>query len=538
MKNKIITFVFVVCSSCFFAKGQDGIPYSELALKLSRNYFGGSARVASMGGAFGALGADASTLSVNPAGLGVYRSKEYSISPSLKLINNDANYFSSSLGTKDTYFNINEFGLINVLPSFRKTGLISINLGFGMNRLADLKNKYQMNGLGMSSSKTDHFANNAQGYYYGDFQGTTYDEYAHFKGKVPWQTIEAWETGLIQRRSQSAYADGPFYDDRYESVLKEGDQVDQYIDIYEEGRIDEYAFSIGANINNNLFFGLTMGYQDIKYEYRMIHGENFVGYAQGTGFDEVQSYYLNGSGLNFKLGTIFLPTDKLRLGLAVHTPTWISVEESYFSLMEADLLDVGFVDANNTHLYDEKHDIFNPSEPEYANVYELDMRSPWKLILSGAYVIASKGLISVDYEYADYRQMHYASGQGLGEINKDIDELYQASHTFRVGGEWRFTPSLLLRGGYAYYGNPYDESKSKKWLSSYESDTHFYTAGLGYRIKKCFIDLAYVAGKTNRYQHLYEIATDQADAEYAYESVGANISSLSQRLVLTIGFRL
>lgn len=46
------------------------------AYRFSQPDLRGTARFMGMGGAFGALGGDLSTLSQNPAGIGVYRSNE------------------------------------------------------------------------------------------------------------------------------------------------------------------------------------------------------------------------------------------------------------------------------------------------------------------------------------------------------------------------------------------------------------------------------------------------------------------------------
>src|ERR1043166_10287149 len=55
------------------------------ALRYSQTGLAGTARFISMGGAFGALGGDFSTLSWNPAGLAIYRTSEFTFSPSLYL---------------------------------------------------------------------------------------------------------------------------------------------------------------------------------------------------------------------------------------------------------------------------------------------------------------------------------------------------------------------------------------------------------------------------------------------------------------------
>ncbi|MFM9057060.1 MAG: hypothetical protein ACKOQY_10325, partial [Bacteroidota bacterium] len=51
------------------------------ALRYSMLNYGSTARSLAMGNSFGALGADFSSLSMNPAGIGLYRRSEFSISP-------------------------------------------------------------------------------------------------------------------------------------------------------------------------------------------------------------------------------------------------------------------------------------------------------------------------------------------------------------------------------------------------------------------------------------------------------------------------
>ena len=51
-------------------------------VRFSSTSSSGSARVAAMGGAFGALGGDLSAVGINPAGTGVFEKPELSITPS------------------------------------------------------------------------------------------------------------------------------------------------------------------------------------------------------------------------------------------------------------------------------------------------------------------------------------------------------------------------------------------------------------------------------------------------------------------------
>ena len=55
------------------------------AYQLSQGDLKGTARFVSMGGAFGALGGDLSTLNQNPAGIGVYRSSEIGVTMDINM---------------------------------------------------------------------------------------------------------------------------------------------------------------------------------------------------------------------------------------------------------------------------------------------------------------------------------------------------------------------------------------------------------------------------------------------------------------------
>ncbi|MDA3853446.1 MAG: hypothetical protein PF444_04305, partial [Bacteroidales bacterium] len=79
---KRITLIITLFASLFSISAQTAFD----ALSFSREVSGGTARYMSMGGAFSALGGDFSTLSVNPAGIGIYRSNEFTFTPTLDFI--------------------------------------------------------------------------------------------------------------------------------------------------------------------------------------------------------------------------------------------------------------------------------------------------------------------------------------------------------------------------------------------------------------------------------------------------------------------
>src|SRR5665647_3550178 len=69
--------------------------YVDNALLFSEQNYGSTARSKAMGNAFGALGGDFGSLSINPAGIGIYQRGEVSVT--LSNINNNTE--STYLGT-------------------------------------------------------------------------------------------------------------------------------------------------------------------------------------------------------------------------------------------------------------------------------------------------------------------------------------------------------------------------------------------------------------------------------------------------------
>ena len=88
--------------------------------RLLMNDLNGTARYVGMGGAMEALGADISTISTNPAGIGLFRHSTVSISAGL-VSQQDAKEFDGKNGTKMSF---DQLGFISCQPQIvRECGL-------------------------------------------------------------------------------------------------------------------------------------------------------------------------------------------------------------------------------------------------------------------------------------------------------------------------------------------------------------------------------------------------------------------------------
>lgn len=103
--------------------------------ELSQTQFNfGTARSMAMAGAFTSLGADLSSMAINPAGLGMYRHNEISITPLVTMTRaqNSAEAWNSNASNR---FALSSFGFVfNLYEGTGRT--TSVNFGFGYNRLA------------------------------------------------------------------------------------------------------------------------------------------------------------------------------------------------------------------------------------------------------------------------------------------------------------------------------------------------------------------------------------------------------------------
>lgn len=467
--KRIVVIILAFCSVGVMGQGIDDI------YRLSHlNAPQGTARFTGMGGAFGALGADFSSLSQNPAGIAMYRSSELMLTPSLKNRIDETRYIGNEYRDSRNRFMFDNFGFVSSLQAVKKEdekGLMMLNFGIGYNRVKDLYFETSLYGLNKDYSIADYFAKLATDYEY-RWQNLTHDPDGgwdpYFDSNAWWEAIMAWNTFLIDTVAGKQ--------NEYESFLYPGDAVYQEKSISSEGGIGEYTFSMGANLSNKFYWGATIGVHDVYIRYYTYYtevadaGNNTSGdiIFQGMNFNE--RLLIEGSGVNLKAGFIYRPIPQLRLGIAAHTPTFYKLNERFRASMESDM------------------NIGNAKETTPTNYYDYRIESPYRLIGSLAYTFGQIGLISADYEYVDYSSMRFGKG-GDGyrfkSENQDINRIFTNSHNVRVGGE-AWIRDLALRAGYAYYGGAYKQDEVLAMTA-----TNVFSGGFGLRLDNFYVDWAY-----------------------------------------------
>lgn len=471
------------------------------AVRYSLLDVGGTARSVGIGGAIGALGADFSVLSTNPAGAAAFRRSEFTFTPTLELSSADATLKDNDTNTDNkTNFNFNNIGVVfsgSPLSSKWRTAVF----GIGVNRMANFHQNI---------------------YYEGSSYGSITDRWWELAGTTPDGQLDLFEAqvaldagALYDYDPQLGYLTD-FLDD---AELPGSFLVDKSQQIKRKGSINELVFTYAGNYDEKLMIGATLGVPILNYEetktFRETDDLDRVPFFDELEFTE--RLKTKGSGINFKLGLIYRLSQMVRLGAAIHTPTSFGLEDTF----STDL----------SYRYEDASGIqrFEASSPE--GTFEYRMRTPWRFIGSGGVIIQKQGFLSAELEYVDYTnaKLNFNSTSDPGdkareeEVNGEINNQLKSALNIRFGGEYALE-SYRVRAGYSLVASPY---------ANIEETNGSLSLGAGYRGEGFFIDLAYKRLTSNSEYRPYLLSESNIDLEQQVD-----IEANRNRFMITLGFKL
>ncbi len=493
MKKIALIYVILFATlSASFAQNADD------ALRYSQQFYTGTARFMSMGGAFTALGGDISSLSQNPAGLGVFRSSELSITPQLFHIKTTAGLNSTNTTDYIYNFNLAQAGIVaNIINNDRETGLISLNIGYTFNKTNNLNQSIIIDGISDNSSLADLWTDNAEGLYRSELSDYAPDSYL------------AWETWIIDSlpgfntsygTAYSNYGDNPpsVYGQTMRRLVNHG------------GYTGEHAISAGINLSNNLFVGATLGISHLNYssQYEHLESTDAILPSEFENFDYTFYYSNEGTGYGLKIGAIYKPIEILRLGFAFHSPTLYKINEYVYDNMTSNFTDGSHYSASN-----------DPVRYSYA------LTTPFKAIVGAAVQLKKLALISVDYEFIDYSTARFSDtgdDYNYSSKNATIKRTLKAASNLRLGAEVRLD-RLYLRGGYSYYGKIWADQELNRDL-----DYNSLSFGAGFREQNVYVDFGFSTLMNPHQYVLYSSST---------ESLISDMSITRNMYTVTFGYK-
>jgi hypothetical protein len=450
----------------------------------------GTARALGMAGAFSAVGADFTATSLNPAGLGLYRKSEFMLTPTVRLLGNQSDYLDGTAQTNYGRFGFSNVGYVyadRIAKWNRETrtreeaesGLKSYAFSVGFNQLAALGRKTEVGAFNSSSSITEYFAAQANGMSIAELEADN-----GYAGQA-W-----WAYAIDSSGSEGNYIGAG-----------NGGRVQQDLSISELGRLNEWTVGFAANLDDKLYFGGTIGIQDLRYEQEMIFEERDINDVHNSWANDSTPYtsstltsgfVTKGTGFNLRLGVIAKPVDFMRVGLSVTTPTAVACTDRYYSEI------VGYLDGST--------DALTVEVPDGAFNYTLT--TPFKVTAGTMVMFGKRGFVSADFDYLDYTTAKFKTPVSTGSAfyysfndeNKAIRDIFAGAYNLRVGGELRLGPgrarlgyghygSILKREYLSYYVFPVDPVSPE--VGNLPRGKQLFSAGLGFKQKSFYLDLAF-----------------------------------------------
>lgn len=515
MKGKIYTVIFLLSSYISFSQSP------EDALRLSWFQLKGTARNQAIGGAMVSLGGDATTNHINPAGLAFFKTSDVFLTPGVQFGKSKSMFReTSSTGTGQTKFNLGTSGF--VFGGFGEKAKNSF--GITVTQQADFNFTTYYKGRNDYSSYGEPLADEFAA------SGLTIDQALSYNSTISIPTRMALYTYLVDTARVNgnlqviARSENP-------AVREQENRVES------SGGITEINLGWGTEASKKIMAGLSLGINIINQERRTYFHESDATENTNNDFNFLtydETFTLKGYGLNLRGGLIYRPKEYIRLGLAVHTPSWMSLTEKVSSGFAADLENL----FGAGHGYDSVGMATITGGSDQTETRYM-LNSPTKIMISGSYVFREveditkqKGFVTLDIEYTNYKWMSYGPDEGetntetkadYKPYNEAIDAVYKGAFNFRLGGELKFK-TIMARAGFAYYTSPYvdKELKGRKM---------FVSGGLGYRNKGMFIDLTYVQRLNKDVNFPYRVNPPRANTFADLKENGGNV-------LLTVGFKI
>ena len=418
-------------------------------VRMSERTIMGTARYVGMSGAMTAVGGDPSAARDNPAGLGLYRRSEATLT---------ADYASDrTINTQETG---PDYKRIVMLPQAAWVlslvtnnntgeGVLFHNFMFSFNRLHSYyRNMYGAGGAGPSL---------------GALIATT-----------------GVDLGM------------PYCSDRY--------NIGHNLSLQERGYIHEYAFDWATNISNRWYVGLGLHIQSYALASDAVYFEAFSTLnADNVAFSNENSTYLyySGASCNLSAGVLYRPTNWLRLGFSVQTPSLGSLNLNSYGKLIA--------------MTDSLRKSFAPDITDRLR----DFHMPLYTSTSLAFQLGSIGMIALQYDYS-----HQVGKEDM--------------HSLRAGLEIVPVAGMYINAGYAYE-SPFINSMDRRVGLDPTLDrqdayfqrlrrTQYASVALGYRGDYLIFQMAY----QYRWQNIDLFAHENA-APY-------DMHTTTHRIVLTLGW--
>ncbi len=493
--------IVVICLLTILANMQNAFSQNiSDAVRYSYLTYGATGRNAGVSNSLGALGTDFGSISQNPGGLGWYRSSEFNFSLATTAYNTDASLFGTN--NESLTSSVRRFGLPSVGFVFNNQPVGSkwknLNFAMGYNQVASFRQEYAFKGTSKGSIM-DYFVEQAQ--------GKTVNQLDDFSTRLAYNAYGIYDPDESNTN-----------DKEWTSDFTNGQLVSKSQDVINKGFLSEILLAFGANYNDRVALGASIGIPVLRYETQKYYSEDNSGPDSIPLFNSLswnENVEATGAGVNLKLGASFRPIQAVRLGVAIHTPTALAISESYDNSLVYDFT----VNGQN----------YNDKQRSPQGEYDYSLFTPWRFIGNAGIIVAKHGFLSAEIEYVDYPNASFKFNNTADDpdakeyersLNKEIGQNLKSGVNYRLGGEVAFG-NFRARAGYGILATPYaNDTKTNQT----------YSFGLGARLEQFYFDLGYVHAQEQQSYKPYVVSE-------VYSQPIVNTELKSDRILLTVGFR-
>lgn len=488
MKRNMLLLAGMLCMG---GVGYSQTPYINEDL-LSPD-LSGSARYVGMGGALGALGADMSAVSSNPAGIGLFRKSDVSLTFGVRTQKE-----KPDVNADMTQASFDQMGFVFTTPVMGST-VKFVNFAFNYQKKASFNNAFiadnpNLNGLSQTQQMADLYNNNLAS----PLADLMFSSYLIDPVDKDGNIVSGLDDNV------AGYIGYDGWNNQFSRVT--------------EGSLSAFDFNLSTNLSDRVYLGLTVGVDRVDYTSYTTYSEQMQGVDNVTGslvplgmwYSAYDCHSIRGYGINAKFGAIFRPIESsaFRIGVTVETPTRYDLESAVSYSIDSPYNQDGGIDydkAGNIQYYN-----YSPDK-ELANLY-YTLSTPWKFRVSAGHTIGNYLALGAEYEYANYTKMRQSYDDGYGSFNgvrdgdmKDLNKsVFKGVHSFKFGFELNLIEGLNLRAGYNFYSSAFAKNAHLDQVNAspafnYQTTTDYmnkdqvniYTVGLGYRFRHFYLDAAY-----------------------------------------------
>ena len=483
MKRNLITLAALLVASFFYGQG------IEDALRYSKVQTTGTARFASLGGAFGALGGDLSAIGINPASGAVFKSTTAGLTLGIDNVSNNTTFFGSSTNTDEADLNLNQGGAVFVFNGNPESDSKwkKFTIGINYDQTANFDDNYIARGTG-NRSISQFFLDSADGIPLDLLQlqeGESIADLYQFLGETEGVAAQNAFLGF-----QSFIIDPVNFDDGntidFVSNIA-GNSFDQELNFASRGFNGKVAFNIAGQYGENFFIGANFNSHFFNYNQSTVFFENNSNpnsLVQSVRFEN--ELRTQGTGFSAQIGAIYKAGKYVRLGLTYDSPTIFQIFEESSQRIQT--------------ISEDEDGVFNTAvDPNSINIFEdFTLQTPSRLAASAAILFGKRGLLNIDYAYTDYNNIRFRprSIDFFDAQNQEIETLLNGASTYRIGGEYRVNNEWSLRGGWRFEQSPFSNDQTV------EDGTGF-SAGFGYSWGYFKLDFAYDYFIQERQQQLF-----------------------------------